>query len=132
VLVHFVDDDYAGQPELACLGEDAARVDLNPRVGVDNDHRRLHGRQRANGLAEEVGVAGRVNGIEPFAGVREVNDARLDRMLVRLFLGVEVADAGAVGDAVVAADRAGLDEELVNEVRLATPPCPQKAMLRTS
>ena len=70
--------------------------------------RRLDGPQRADRLADEVGIAGRVDHVEPLAGVVEVHDARLDRVLVMLLFFVEVADAGAVVDAGLALHGAGV------------------------
>ena len=54
--------------------------------------------QGADRLADEVGIAGRVDDVEVLAGVVEVDQARFDRVLVVLFFFVEVADAGAVVD----------------------------------
>ena len=57
------------------------------------------GRQGPQRLADEVGIAGRIEQIELLAGVAEMDQRRFDRVLVMLFLVVEVADAGAVFDA---------------------------------
>ena len=60
--------------------------DFDAAVGVDDDHRRIDAAQRADRLADEVGIAGRVDDVEVFAGVLEVRDARFDRVLVVLSL----------------------------------------------
>ena len=97
----------------------AAGVDLDAGVGVDRDQRRVGGPQGADRLADEIRIAGRVDDVESLAGVIEVDDGRFDRMLVVLFFFVEVADAGAGIDAGLAAHRARLHQQLVDQRGLA-------------
>ena len=119
VGVELGDAEDAAEAGVARLLPGAAGVDLDAGVGVDRDQRRVDRSQRADRLADEVGIAGRVDDVEPLAGVVEMDDRRLDRMLVVLFFFVEVADAGAVVDARLAADSAGLDEQMIDERCLA-------------
>ncbi len=119
VGVHLVDDDHSSQAALARLAEHAPRVDADARVRVDHDGRRFHGPHRSQHLADEVGIAGRVDQVEVAAAVIEMDDARLDRVVMGLFLFVEVADARAVVDAGRTFDRAGGVQEGVGERRLA-------------
>ena len=64
----------------------------------------LDGVEGAEGGADEVGVAGRVEQVDVLALVLEVQDAGVDGVVVLVFLLVEVGDAGAVVDA-AACDR---------------------------
>ncbi len=93
-------------------------VDPDARVGVDRDQRGVGGPQRADRLADEVRIPGRVDQVEVLAFVIEMDDRRLDRMLVVLLLFVEIADAGAGVDAGLAAHRARLHQQMVDERRL--------------
>ena len=119
VGVHAVDDDHPAQAGLARLGEDPAGVDLDPRLGIDDDHRGIDAPQGPNRLADEVGIARRVDGVEPFAGMVEVGHLGLDRVAVRLLFLVEVADARAVVHAGRAGDRSRLRQDAVHQRRLA-------------
>ena len=132
VGVELVDDEHAGQAALAGLVEHAARVDLDAVGGGDDDDRGLDGVQRAQGLADEVGLAGRVEQVDVLALVLEVQDAGVDRELVFVLLVVEVGDAGAVVDAAAAVDGLGLEEQGVGQRGLAAARCPTRAMLRMS
>ena len=71
------DAEDPAQAGVARFLPDAARVDLDARVGVDRDHRRVDGPQGADRLADEVGIAGRVDDVEPLAAVIEMDDRRL-------------------------------------------------------
>ena len=93
VGVHPVDDDHPPQAGLFRLGEHAAGVDFDARLGVDDDRRRIDAPHRADRLADEVGIAGRVDHVEVLAGVVEMHHAGFDRVLVMLLFLVEVADA---------------------------------------
>ena len=119
VGVHAVDDDHPPQAGLLGLGEDPAGVHLDARLGVDDDGRRVDAAHGADGLADEVGIAGRVDQVEVLAGVVEVHDAGFDRVLVLLLFLVEVADARAVVDAGGPADGPGGGEDLVDQRGLA-------------
>ena len=47
------------------------------------------------GLADEIGLAGRIDEVDAFAVVVEMENAAIDGVLVFFFFVVEVADAGA-------------------------------------
>ena len=113
VGVHLADDDDPAQAELARLLEHASRIDPEARVGVDDDGRGVDGVQGADRLADEVGIAGRVDQVEVLAGVIEMNQRRFDRVVVVLFFFVEIADARAVVDAGRPLDRSGGGENVV-------------------
>ena len=115
----FVMQRMRPKPGVARFLPRAPRVDLDAGVGVDRDQRRVDRPQSADRLADEIRVARRVDDVESFAGMIEVNDRRFDRMLVMLFFFVEVADAGAVIDAGLAAHGARLHQQMVDERGLA-------------
>ncbi len=80
---------------------------------------RIDGVDGADRLADEIGVAGRVDGVEPLAAVVEMDDVRLDAMVVDPLLLVEIADAGALVDACRAGDGAGHGEDFVQKGRFS-------------
>jgi hypothetical protein len=73
----------------------------------------------ADGLADKIGIAGRVDGVEPFAAVVEVDDVRLDAVVMVPLLLVEIADARAVVNVRRASDRARHIKNLVQESRFS-------------
>ena len=75
--------------------------------------------QRAERLADEVGIAGRVEQLKCLPAWLKWTSARLDRVLVVLFFFVEIANAGAVVDAGRPLDGAGRSQNLVGQHRLA-------------
>ena len=77
VGIHPVHDDHPSQAGLLRLVEHAAGVDLDARLGVDDDRRRIDAAHRADRLADEIGIAGRVDHMELLAGVLEMHHARL-------------------------------------------------------
>ena len=99
VGVHLRDNDDATQTGRFRFFEDAAGVDFETRLGVDDDRGDVRGAHRADRAADEVRVAGGVEDVETFAGVIEVDAGRFDRVLVRFFFVVEVANARAGVDA---------------------------------
>ena len=102
-------------------------------MGVDHDRGRLDRAKRADRLADEIGIAGRVDQIESLAGMVEMDDRRFDRVFVGFFHLVEIADTGAVVNAGRPMDRAAwFASSMSASVVLPAAPCPQKAMLRMS
>ena len=99
VRVHLVDHDHPPQSGLFCLGEHAAGINFDARLGVDHDRRGIHAAHGADGLADEVGIAGRIDDVESLAGVIEMHHAGLDGVFMLFFFFVEVADAAAVVNA---------------------------------
>ena len=85
--------------------------------GVDEQQDRVDHQQAALDLAAEVGVAGRVDDVEPDAGVV---DGRLLGQDRDALLALEVARIhDPVDDGLVGAERAGLAEHRVDERGLA-------------
>ena len=119
--VHLVDHDDAAEPRLARLIEHAASVDFDARLSIDDDHRGVGAVHRADGLADEVGVARRIEHLEVLSSMIEVHELGFDRVLVVLLFRIEVADARPVIDTRMRSDRAGLHQHVVDERCLATP-----------
>ena len=119
--VHLVDHDHAAQARLAGFVEHAPRVDFDAGLGIDDDRRRVDPVHGSDRLADEVGVTRRIDHLEVLAAMVEMDDLGLDRVLVVLLFRIEVADAGSVVHTRMSVDRAGLDQHVVDERRLATP-----------
>ena len=96
--IHLADDNHSPQPRLAGLLKYSARVHFDAGMGVDDNRRRFHRPHRAQRLADEIGIARRIDQIEMLAGVVEMHQGGFDRILVVLFLFVEIAHAGAIVD----------------------------------
>ncbi len=124
--VHLGDDDHPTQARLAGFLEHPASVHFDAGVGVDADGGGFDGPHRADRLADEIGIARRVDQIEMLAGVVEVHQGRFDRVLVVLFFFVEVADAGAIVDAGRAGHGAGKVQNLVDQRGFARRTVPAK------
>ena len=99
VGVHLRNDDDATQTGRFRFFEDATGVDFEARLGVDDDRGGVRGAHRADRAADEVRITGGVEDVETFAGVIEVDAGGFDRVLVRFFFVVEVANARAGVDA---------------------------------
>ena len=102
--------------------EDPAGVDLDARVGRDGDDHVLDRRQGAQGVADEVGVAGRVDQVDLLARPFEVEQVAVDGEVAAFFLVVDVGDARAVVDRAAAVGGAGGVEQGVGKRRLARRP----------
>ena len=113
--IHLADDNHPSQSRLAGLLEHPARVHFDAGMGVDDDRRGFDGPQRADRLADEIGIARRVDQIEMLAGVVEMHQGGFDRILVVLFLIVEIAHAGAIVDARRPGDGAGKIQNSVDQ-----------------
>jgi len=99
VGVHLRNDHDATQTGRFRFFEDATGVDFETRLGVDDDRGGVRGAHRADRAADEVRITGGVEDVETFAGVIEVDARRFDRVFVRFFFFVEVANARAGVDA---------------------------------
>src|ERR1019366_2287722 len=108
-------DDHARQPAFARLVEHAARVDLNAGGCGDDDDGGIDGVESAERLADEIGLAGRVDEVDPFALKIEVQDAGVDGVLVFLFFLVEIGKAGQFIDAAASIDGFGFEKESVGK-----------------
>ena len=111
--VDLVDDDDRPQTDLQCLADDELGLRHRPLGGVDEHDRRIHHRQDAFDLTAEVGVSGRVDDVD--AGAMPVDRGRLGQDGNAAFLFEVVGIHGALGDALVVAEGAGLFQELVDE-----------------
>ena len=111
--------DHPSQAGLFGLGKDTAGVHFDARLGVDDDRGGIDAPHRADRLADEIGIARRVDQVEVLSSLVEMDDARLDCVFMMLFFFVEVADAGAVLDAGQAIDRAGAGQDFIDQCGLA-------------
>ena len=117
VLVDLVDADDRPQPDLQRLADDEFGLRHRPFGGIDEDDRAIDHRQDALDLAAEIGVAGRVDDIDPRVlpddrgRLGENGDAALALEIVRIH--------HPFGDPLVLAERAGLLEQAVDERGLA-------------
>ena len=96
--VDLVDHQQAAQPALVRPAHHSAGGQLDAGLGIDHDHGGLDRFQRAHGLAEEVGVAGRVDQMHARAAVVEVGQRGVQRVQVRFLQRVEVAHGAAALD----------------------------------
>ena len=119
VRVHPVDHDYPPQPGFFCLGEHPAGVYFYARLGVYHYHRGIDAAHRADGLADEVGISGRIDDVESLAGMIEMHHAGFDGVFMMFFLFVEIAYAAAVVHADQAVDHARGREHAVDQRGLA-------------
>ena len=115
--VDLVDRDDDRQAAGHRLLEDVARLRQRPLGGVDEQQHRVDHQQRPLDLAAEVGVTGRVDDVEPDAGVVDRRLLGEDRDAL---LALEVARIhDPVDDGLVRAEGAGLAEHRVDERGLA-------------
>ena len=61
-------------PGLPASSKHAPRVDFDARVGVDHDHGRFDRAEGADGLADEVGIAGRIEHLKILTAVIEMDE----------------------------------------------------------
>ena len=115
--VDLVDRDDDRQAARHRLLEDVAGLRQRPLGGVDEEQHRIDHQQRALDLAAEVGVARRVDDVEPDAGVVDRRLLGEDRDAL---LALEVARIhDAVDDGLVRAEGAGLAQHRVDQRGLA-------------
>ena len=89
--------------------------------GDGQDHV-FDGRQRAQGIADEVGIAGRVDQVDLLAVPGQMPEVAVDREMPALLLVVDVEGAGAVVHRALAAGGAGGEEQGVGKAGLARRP----------
>ena len=115
--IDLVDDHDGLQPQLQRLGEHEFRLRHDRFRRIDQQHDAVDHRQDAFDLAAEIGMAGRVDDVDPHPvpvharALGEDGDAALALQIV----GVH----GALRHLLVLANRAGLLQQLVHEGRLA-------------
>ena len=117
IQVAFVHDDHPADSLLTSQVERSPRVHFDPGAGAQHDDRGFHGAQTADHLTDEVRIARRVDHVDVFAGVREMNDGRRERVLVVLGLFIRIEDAGAVIDRTGSTDGSGFEQQEVGQRR---------------
>ena len=120
--IHLGDHDEPAQSEPARLLKQSASVDLDagrPRHGHDHV---FNGGQGAQGIADKVGIAGRVDQVDLLAGPGEMAQVAVDREVPAFLFLVDVEVAGAVVDRALAVGRAGGEKQGVGKTRLTRRP----------
>ena len=120
--VHLGDHDKPAQAEPARFLKQPAGVDLDPGRSRDGHDHVFDRRQGAQGVADEVGIAGRVDQVDLLAGPGEMPQVAVDREMPAFLFFVDVERAGAVVDRALAAGRAGGEKQGVGKTRLARRP----------
>ena len=117
--VDFVNDDGAAQSAFFRPLHHAMGDEFDAILRIDNDGGGFYGGQRADGLAHEIGIAGRVDQMNVGALIVEVDDGGIKRVLVLFFERIEIADGGAAFDRSRCGDGAGFVEQRFREARFA-------------
>ena len=94
-------------------------ADLHARGSVDHHDRGVRHGHGGNDLADEIGVAGRVQQVEPQVAVSQRDQRSADRHPAVPLLGVKVGDGVAVLNAPDPGNRPGRERERLNQRRLA-------------
>ncbi len=102
--------------------EDPAGVDLDAGRRADGEDDVLDGRQGAQGVADEVGVAGGVDQVDLLAVGFEVEQVAVDREVAAFLFVFDVGDARAVVDRAAAVGRPCAEEKGVGKAGLARRP----------
>ena len=89
------------------------------RRGADDDHRALHGVQRASHFARKIKVTGNVNEVEFFAVDFNRRHGRADGDMTLDFFGIIVTDRVSILDTTLAVSHAGSIEHRLNQRRFA-------------
>ena len=114
--IDLVDHEHDRQLQLQCLAQDEPRLRQRPLGRVDEQQHAVHHRQGALHLAAEVGVARRVDDVDPRVAERHCRVLGEDRDAL---LALEIHRVHhALGDVLVLAERAGLPEHRVDQRRL--------------
>jgi hypothetical protein len=115
--IHLVDDDNRAQPLLQRLQRDEARLRHRSFDGVDEQQHTVDHAEHTLDLAAEIRMAGRVDDVD--VGVEIANRAVLGEDRDATFALDVVAVHHPLADVLVLRERAGLDQQLVDERRLA-------------
>ena len=114
--IDLVDHEHDGQLPLQRLTQDEPRLRQRPLGRVDEQQHAVHHRQRTLHLAAEVGVARRVDDVDPRVAERHRRVLGEDRDAL---LALEIHRVHhALRDVLVLAERAGLPEHRVDQRRL--------------
>ncbi len=111
VAVHLADDDEARQFERLTVVPGELGADLHPGDRIDQHHRPVGHAQGRDHLADEVGVAGRVEQIDLVVFVLERKQGSGQRQLAADLLVLEVGDRVAFFDLTHPVDGAGMEQE---------------------
>ena len=122
VGIHLGDDDKPAQAEPARLLKQPAGVDLDPGRSRNGHHHVFDGRESTQRIADEVGIAGRVDQVDLLAGPGEMPQVAVDREMPAFLFFVDVEVAGAVVDRALAVGRAGGEKQGVGKTRLTRRP----------
>ena len=91
-MIDFVDDDRAGEVAIAGGLHHPAGDDFDAALGVDRRTATVSTAGMAgDGLADQIGAAGRVDEVDPLAEMIGVQEGGVDGMAVLLFLFFEIA-----------------------------------------
>ena len=120
-------DEEAGRPT-GRPAEADRRLEpgLDARRGVHDEERPVGRGEALDDLGYEVGVAGRVDEGDPGRLVLERRDGQAQRLAALLLLGLVVEMGRSVVDLAEALDRAGAEEEVLGEGRLAAAGVPRQ------
>ena len=99
VAIELGDNDDTTKPGIFRFGENATRIDLNSRRSVDDNCGGIGRPHGADCSANKIGIAGRVEDVEPPIIPIEVNAGRLDGILVGFFFFVKVANTRSIVNA---------------------------------
>src|SRR3954454_12969335 len=114
--IDLVDHEHDRQLQLQRLSQDEPRLRQRPLGRVDEQQHAVHHRQGALHLAAEVGVARRVDDVDPRVAERHCRVLGEDRDAL---LALEIHRVHhALGNVLVLAERAGLPEHRVDQRRL--------------
>ena len=117
--IHLVDDDHPRLMRLAGEVEELAGIGLDAGGGADDEDRRLGGGNGDDRRADEVGVSGRIDHVDPLAVVLRMDDRGENGVLMLLLLVVVVADGRLVIDAPQPVDGAGRVQDGLGDRGLA-------------
>ena len=115
---HVADDDAAQSAGGRAVPEPLV-LDLDAEHGVDDDERRLDDLKAGDGVGEEARVAGGVDEVEGETLAIDVRQTRRQAHLALLLVVVPVGDRGAVRDRTQPGDSPGVEEQRLEQRRLA-------------
>ena len=119
LAVALVEDEAGGGGRRPAGRDRRLQPRLDPARGVHHEQRGVGGVEALDHLGDEVRVAGRVDDRDLVLAVLERPDREAQRLVALLLLGLVVEVGRAVVDPAQAGDRAGPEEDLLRERRLA-------------
>ncbi len=122
LAVELVDEDHPRHAQPGGLAPHRLGLHLHAVDRAHHEHREVDDPQRGTDVAEEVGVAGRVDQVDLVALPLEGRHRERQRDAAALLLGIVVAHRGAVFHPPQPVDRAGAVEQGLHERRLARAP----------